>query len=426
MTKPTDDYLWAESAAPADVADPGGVRGPGFDDNAPWTHDEANFLLRSIGRWLDYLAPNGGVVDWFTDTGNLEDGDIVTVNPPKFWDAPAAGAEVYVGTILKQWGDLNVGTVDMTVCATNGTHFAMVNSDDGILYIFDDKTGTFTEITGIGITSVQSMAMTHDAICVIGTSAQKLFDLDGNEFFGGSFPAGMTGLACTAGSSEFLVVSLVAGTPDDYNVDRLIYDIPGGSVIAAGPIFTQETTAINGITTDGVRVFLSGNSSGSVTDTKAIDFDGNLLWEEDITSGIGPKTLATDGDHLWIARNDSVFKVSALTGELLDTWTNAATTASAIAVDDQRVYVVDNSGTPQGYWSPKTHFEPTLADGQWADVCSSGTQLLQVGPISLGGINGESIVVSNRPKRFKYRDLKAGSLADLGAIVNENSPFHSV
>lgn len=55
MTRPTEAYLWAESAAPGRVTNPTGSRSGGYGFEDPLPSDEFNYLMQSPGRWIDYL-----------------------------------------------------------------------------------------------------------------------------------------------------------------------------------------------------------------------------------------------------------------------------------------------------------------------------------------------------------------------------------
>jgi hypothetical protein len=66
MSKPPEEYLWAETADPGDVADPSLKRPAGwqFQDDLP--HQDANYLFRASGRWIDWLQKQFGDVKELT------------------------------------------------------------------------------------------------------------------------------------------------------------------------------------------------------------------------------------------------------------------------------------------------------------------------------------------------------------------------
>lgn len=65
-TKPTDDYLWAESPpAPTDVENPTVIRSAGWSFQSPIPFNWHNYLLRALGRWTDFFS------SMFSSSGDL-------------------------------------------------------------------------------------------------------------------------------------------------------------------------------------------------------------------------------------------------------------------------------------------------------------------------------------------------------------------
>lgn len=65
-TKPTDDYLWAESPpSPTDVENPTIIRSAGWSFQSPIPFNWHNYLLRALGRWTDFFS------SMFSSSGDL-------------------------------------------------------------------------------------------------------------------------------------------------------------------------------------------------------------------------------------------------------------------------------------------------------------------------------------------------------------------
>lgn len=85
MTIPSEDYLFAESAAPGDVSDPSGVRAGGYPFEAPVPYEEFNYLFRALGRWIDNLKGGSGVyasIEEFVDNADVGDTGIINMVDP--------------------------------------------------------------------------------------------------------------------------------------------------------------------------------------------------------------------------------------------------------------------------------------------------------------------------------------------------------
>lgn len=55
MAKPTDEYLWAESADPDDISNPDVERPGGFKFGQDFVGAQFNYLARAFGRWIGWL-----------------------------------------------------------------------------------------------------------------------------------------------------------------------------------------------------------------------------------------------------------------------------------------------------------------------------------------------------------------------------------
>lgn len=260
MSIPSDNYLWAESAAPGDVSDPAAKRAGGYQDTDIYPHEEHNYQMRAIGRWIDNLRSGGGVYASYAeflaeaavgDVGiinsfdpettdlaldilhsNVGNEDVVT-SDGEYWFVRAANA-------FESRNLDNVVTVYQTYTPTLAitTGKKIVSNGSKVAITYDDKVELFDRDTGVSEwtytydgSSVSDVAIDSDYVHIVGNdivadSYEALNIATGLKAYGLS--SGSTGQCVTTNGLKayFGINSAVTGGDLSANTNYVIVDIP--------------------------------------------------------------------------------------------------------------------------------------------------------------------------------------------------------
>lgn len=298
MTRPTDDYLWAESASPGDIDNPTVKRSGGYLFENELPHNQFNYLLRSPGRWIDYLRYQGdGRATLQSAITNAGAGELTRVEPDISND--------YKGRIQGTLGGNAVITQD-----TDGVSLYIATRNAGVYAVQRVLISTWT------VTHTYTLLSTPD-----DTNPVRCISCDGKHLAVGH--GGRLEVFDVDTNTRVLDVNL------DVLGDALDVHVHGASVITlwrgggAGSSFIQlhelstytslgitfvllpNTTGDGAITCDGRRVYLAHTTS-TANETKLSAFDINpsggalpelfsLTWMNDL---VQHRAIETNGDYI--------------------------------------------------------------------------------------------------------------------------------
>jgi hypothetical protein len=223
-TKPTDDYLWAESPpAPTDVVNPTAIRSAGWSFQSPIPFNWHNYLLRALGRWTDFFSSmfsSGGDLTLDAENGYVE----LVADPP---NVGAGLLHIYrhVATpvgVASQWQADSIRGLS-TLQAGDAAILEPTTDDVGLLSVLEHKCAS-AGVSQLRADSVGVNDETPGAVGLLRTDALYL----------GNLVKATAGIAVTWNGSGVPSVSYVAG----YNTGNPVI------VAAAGPFVT------NGISLD--------------------------------------------------------------------------------------------------------------------------------------------------------------------------------
>lgn len=223
-TKPTDDYLWAESpASPTDVENPTIIRSGGWTFRSAIPFNWHNYLLRALGRWTDFFSSmfsSGGDLTLDAENGYVE----LVADPP---NVGAGLLHIYrhVATpvgVASQWQADSIRGLN-TLQAGDAAILEPTTDDAGLLSVLEHKCAS-AGVSQLRADSVGVNDETPGAVGLLRTDALYL----------GNLVKATAGIAVTWNGSGVPSVSYVAG----YNTGNPVI------VAAAGPFVT------NGISLD--------------------------------------------------------------------------------------------------------------------------------------------------------------------------------
>ena len=337
MTRPTNDYLFAESAAVGRVVDPAGVRAGGYPLNAKLPSNEMNYLMQSPGRWIDYLRYQA---DGYT---TLQDA-IDAASPGELVRVLRDVAADYRGRIT---GTL---TGDEIIAADNDGLYLYVVRVNGTTYtvqqiLISDWTveHTFT-LTGTpdGSNPVRSISSdgAHCAIAWGGTI--EVFELTGYTRVLTVTPTGATAedVVCFGAYMAYVAKDIGASI----------------SIVGAYELATYTSTGVATLTLA---------STGEV----AVSADGLYVYVAYRVSGGTDNTL-------------EVYDPETVTQQTTTTWSNDAVVARALAANQDYV-AVGVSATPNEVRVFRTRLD------------SAGAVVLEAVTV-LGGSVNQSVIFTDR------------------------------
>lgn len=139
-TKPTDDYLWAESPpAPTDVVNPTVIRSGGWTFQSPIPFNWHNYLLRALGRYVDFfnkMFSSSGALTLDAQYGRVE----LVADPP---NVGAGLLHIYrhVATpvgVASQWQADSIRGLS-TLEVGSAAFFEPTTDDAGLLSVLEHK-----------------------------------------------------------------------------------------------------------------------------------------------------------------------------------------------------------------------------------------------------------------------------------------------
>lgn len=230
-TKPTDDYLWAESPpAPTDVVNPTAIRSAGWSFESPIPFNWHNYLLRALGRYVDFfnkMFSAGGDLTLDAQNGYVE----LVADPP---NVGAGLLHIYrhVATpvgVASQWQADSIRGLS-TLQAGDAAILEPTTDTAGLLSVLEHKCAS-AGVSQLRADSVGVNDETPGAVGLLRTDALYL----------GNLVKATASLAVTWNGSGVPSVTYVAG----YNTGN------PQIVAAAGPF------AANGISLDATDDFTS-------------------------------------------------------------------------------------------------------------------------------------------------------------------------
>lgn len=296
-TKPTEDFLWAESADPGDLSDPSGKRTAGYLFEDPWPHDEANYMFRAIGRYINWLSRSAGSFP----------------TPHAALDFGISDGESFV-LALESKGDIGSETAHAGLLQ-NAVGWTAVASDGRFVVALEDGVASTTE----------------DNVTVYDTSGNVATR---------EFPVGTAALA-TYGAKIACNGEYIAVTFDDASGNCYVYDYDGVEQFS----FTHGTLLF-GVAMDDVRVYVAGQDAGAVAARAYTLTTGASAWT--YNHGANLTAVACDGLSVYVGgtADGSGYEMRELNasdgalGEPFDT-TNVV---ESIAIGEDSVYALTVTG----------------------------------------------------------------------------------
>lgn len=200
-TKPTDDYLWAESpASPTDVENPTIIRSGGWTFRSPIPFNWHNYLLRALGRWTDFFSSmfsSGGDLTLDAENGYVE----LVADPP---NVVAGSLHIYrhVATpvgVASQWQADSIRGLS-TLQAGDAAILEPTTDTAGLLSVLEHKCAP-AGVSQLRADSVGVNDETPGAVGLLRTDALYL----------GNLVKATAGIAVTWDGSGVPAVSYVAG-----------------------------------------------------------------------------------------------------------------------------------------------------------------------------------------------------------------------
>lgn len=323
MTIPSEEILFAESAAPGDVSDPSGVRSAGYPFKAPVPHEEFNYLFRALGRWTDNLRGGSAVYASYAEflaeaavgeMGIIDTFDPNTTNPPLSQISTAVGVnsvstdgeyfftEDGSGTFeAVSPGDVSTAVVTYSPASavtgskqivSNGKFVAIAYDD--IIELFDrdsgarvwDYTYSGTSIAEIDIDSAyvhlvgNNTAQAYEAINLGTASVDYAFDTDS------------TGLCVESNGLHTYVGVNSAGAGAGAGITSgdhlLIIETTSGSLVRADNLGTTPLVLHH----DGTWLYIGTSGDTFVFNTEGFRTQSQIP--------LGPTALDSDARYLYI------------------------------------------------------------------------------------------------------------------------------
>ncbi len=398
--KPTEDYLWAESAAGGDVADPAAKRSAGYLFEDPLPHEEFNYLTRALGRYVDWLNRSAGGFDYPAESRNLDN---------------LAADDTFVSGFGGSFGGSNRGSQLQTTNAngwedvcTDGEFIIAVETGSlsptvyPVVHVFDPSGTTAERTFSISqfAPNVERIVCNGEYIAVCGDAAGgdfEVFDYDGNQQFTGQFDTGATVflndmdmdanrlyLAGNTGGAgnELQAWDLSTGTLDwSYAHGANLYGVIKGAskVYATGAANGTSETFIVSSTSGGAVAYTTPSASVDTTGGKPIAQTENFVFIPVSTTSVqkvnkfstpgdqgSPFTLsndlrglAADERYVYAITTD---EVQAFREDLFASWiTSISTTAIASGTTTgQYVYILDETTSPFDMYQITTGRHPGI------------------------------------------------------------------
>lgn len=220
-TKPSEDFLWAESETdPTRVTDPTALRPNGFPFKSAFASNAANYLFRALGRWTDFLQA------LFDTNGNLT------------FDS---------GNGIVQVDTDDASNFDVSVQHT-GAGASKLSADE-----LDAPTVTATDVNTTNVTATDVSTTDLDAVTAVLAVIDSV-----------RVPRAVgivTSTSSTAAiASQLYGISSVTFVSD--SADTRIVDVNLGTAIDVGTPLVVNAT-VEGSTTPAVVVNAFDNSSGT-------------------------------------------------------------------------------------------------------------------------------------------------------------------
>lgn len=403
--KPTEDILWAESAAGGDVTDPSGKRSAGYLFEDPWPHDEANYMFRAIGRFTNWLARSAGK---FTDPqdaeGEVDAGETLISGGREVVGSKIPGATTTIGPTPSE------ALVD---CQSDGYFvISLEQANFGALaeaqvHVVDPTGAVATRSWGTGDIGAdhQALACNGEYIAVLRADGEfEVFDYDGVSQFTGDR----------------------VGTSSDICMDQLNVYIAGAAAIATGGTNSREMQAwtlstgaflweldsafgatLIACQTDGRFVYAASTSATGGGDYLVrVNLDGTIDAQGGAAGCADKGRLAIGRDAIYVASGTSPVTIYEYSKMRTAVFTQLSTVAwgsgafaGALAVDDRYVYGVsnsilhaipiDNMDSVWRGWQGQVAFSSTpwiVTTGQYVFVADDGAS--RMAQVSTGRLHG--------------------------------------
>lgn len=407
MTVPSEDILFAESAAPGDVSDPAGVRAGGYPFEAPVPYEEFNYLFRALGRWVDNLKGGSAVYASYAeflaeaavgDTGIINEFDPTDTTPPigvvvtntgdfehvetdgEFWFVSASFA--FQRRDLETFTDVLTYTPTLSVTTRKG----IKSNGSFVAVAYDDKVELFNRDTGASVwthtyagSSVSDIAIDDDYVHLVGNSV----------------------------TASYRALNIADGT----TATTVAHD-----------------ATLNAVTTDGRYAYAGGNAAGGGGDTApgtklfAVDVSlPSIPWESD--PGITPPgagCLLSNGTYLVLvsAAGGSGGARAILTrnGENIVSYAFAASSVPALSGDDLFL------GGPGGivrvsldsFVQGESTF-PTIVSNTWTGDTVFGPSVACAGQL-FAHCDGSNLQIRKSPKADTVRRWRRADPATEAAL----------
>lgn len=302
MARPTEDILWAESAAADDVSDPSVERPGGFQFRQDLPNDQLNFLLRALGRWTSWTragaaTPWGSLPEAIAET---EAGDValVDVDPATSFFGRTEGLFPAGDRVVA----LDVDGRYAYLARRSGSDVFTVEIralEDGALI----RTLTLSG-TPDASNPVRAISADGAHVGVVWGERLDLFDLDGTRQLEPSFLSANTIPVDVYLDGQHAHVLVVGDSPTVVTYPMEPWGggwswTPAGSVISDG-----------GICSDGRYLYATYSTSATDYALALLDFSGPILvtvLDTYTWSGTGnpePRGITCDGEFVYVATND--------------------------------------------------------------------------------------------------------------------------
>lgn len=391
-TLPTEPIEWAELAAGADVVEPAtGIREAGYQFEDILPHTEHNAVLRGMYRWLQYLGGAGGAYSFSSvlaaeASGLLEAGDSFTVQDDKqafesIFDVTAAG------------------TPDVVDCHGHNGYLAIM-LDTGVVFVLGDDLSVVSAFTAAA--APQSICCGPAGVAAIDGTSVELFSYAGTSLWSYNHSAVITDIAM---DHTHLYLCGASGTNADGTGTHRAINLTTGL-----EVWTQAWGAtLNTVHATGVSVLVGGNMGGGTYAGEINRLTGVSIRNLTLPSApVGKRTLVTDGLNFYAMCSGGLFRFSVSTGDYALSSSVAA--LGLLCVDDQFVYVRENSATSNVKVYPKTGVEA----GRMVEL-----------RIQAGGTAVRALYSNGRRLLVGY-DYLAGEVATLFATTGKNKRFQRV